>query len=222
MSEAGKVSLPVTVARLPEEAIAELDERIGELWNKEAGDFEEDTELISDDMMGNFNLLVIGYDAAWSEVERLSAALEEAQQEVEEWQDEAKQWRDDFIEKNNELAEAQQQAERWSKDWATEHRSRNEAEQQVLEEKKWRKVEHEVAGGYHRDLVEAQQTIETLRLAKDYEIELHTQSCTEYQQTIARLRQKIDAALSWTWNCGEENMLEVIAALKDEEGETQP
>ncbi|MFD1777036.1 hypothetical protein [Paenibacillus rhizophilus] len=34
-----------------------------------------------------------------------------------------------------------------------------EAQQQLAEEKKWRAVEHEVAGGYHRELVEAQQTI---------------------------------------------------------------
>ena len=39
----------------------------------------------------------------------------------------------------------------------------------------------------------------------------------EAQQTIARQQQKIDAALSWTWNCSEANMLEVIAALKGDE-----
>lgn len=70
----------VTVARLPEEAITELDERIGELWREENIDHDND-ELISDDMMNTFNLLTIGYDAAWTEVERLSAALEEAEKE---------------------------------------------------------------------------------------------------------------------------------------------
>jgi hypothetical protein len=34
-----------------------------------------------------------------------------------------------------------------------------EAEQRVAEEKKWRDVEHEVAAVYHRELIEAQQTI---------------------------------------------------------------
>lgn len=40
----------------------------------------------------------------------------------------------------------------------------------------------------------------------------------EAQQTIARQQAKIDVALSWTWHCGEANMLEVIAALKGGEG----
>ncbi|KAA1180672.1 hypothetical protein [Paenibacillus sp. B2(2019)] len=94
MSE-GKVALLVTIARLPEEAIIELDERIGELLREVNIDHDND-ELISDDMMSTFNLLTIGYDAAWTEVERLSealagmhkernkvlAALEESQQQV--------------------------------------------------------------------------------------------------------------------------------------------
>jgi|GEM_PF-3743513 len=67
-----------------------------------------------------------------------------------------------------------------------------ETQQRLAEEKRWRTAEHEVAAGYHRELVEA-------------------------QQTIAQKQQMIDAALSWTWNCGEANMLEVIAALKGKE-----
>jgi hypothetical protein len=35
-----------------------------------------------------------------------------------------------------------------------------ESQQQLEEEKKWRAVEHEVAGGYHRELIQAHQTIE--------------------------------------------------------------
>lgn len=41
-------------------------------------------------------------------------------------------------------------------------------------------------------LAEAQQTIETLEMAKEYEIELHAQSCTEYQQTIALKQSHIE------------------------------
>lgn len=40
-----------------------------------------------------------------------------------------------------------------------------ESQQQLAEEKKWRQVEHEVAGGYHRELVQAQQTIAKQREA---------------------------------------------------------
>jgi hypothetical protein len=81
MNDAGKVSLPVTIARLPEEAITELDERVVELWRDEGGDYETE-EYITDDMMSTFNLLTIGYDAAWTEAGRLSKALSEAQQTI--------------------------------------------------------------------------------------------------------------------------------------------
>ncbi|MEK3673576.1 hypothetical protein [Paenibacillus sp. FSL R10-2771] len=73
--------ISVKVSRLPEEAITELDERIDELWRDEGGDYETE-EYITDDMMTTFNLLTIGYDAAWTEVERLSTALEEAQHRI--------------------------------------------------------------------------------------------------------------------------------------------
>jgi predicted RNase H-like nuclease (RuvC/YqgF family) len=45
-----------------------------------------------------------------------------------------------------------------------------EVQQQFAEEKKWRAVEHEVADGYHRELVEAQQTIARLREALNVSI----------------------------------------------------
>lgn len=47
---------------------------MGELWCEENINHDND-ELISDDMMATFNLLTIGYDAAWTEAERLSEAL---------------------------------------------------------------------------------------------------------------------------------------------------
>lgn len=69
------------------------------------------------------------------------------------------------------------------------------------------------------ELAEAQQTIETLRIAKDYEIELHAQSCIEYQQTIARLTAALiterDDALTW-------DGIGTVNRINKALGETQP
>ncbi|GAA2774551.1 hypothetical protein GCM10010451_68410 [Streptomyces virens] len=59
----------VTVSRLPEEALNKLDERIGLIWREEVnGELEE---LIPDEQMTTFNQLLIGYDSAWDEIDRI-------------------------------------------------------------------------------------------------------------------------------------------------------
>jgi hypothetical protein len=79
-------------------------------------------------------------------------------------------------------------------------------------------------------LEEAEQQAEKHRKVAEAKILFVNQGNNEYvyglqedlieaQQTIARQKEKIDAALSWTWNCSEANMLEVIAALR---GDVQP
>lgn len=70
------------VTRIKEEEIYELDSRIGELWSNNAGDYVDDAELITDDMLNVFSSLITGYNAAWDETDRLSAALEEAEQAI--------------------------------------------------------------------------------------------------------------------------------------------
>jgi tetratricopeptide (TPR) repeat protein len=84
-----------------------------------------------------------------------------------------------------------------------------------------------------KQLAEAQQRAEIAYLAYEglqndcvsrgeYESMLNkntvlAKAIREAKQTISNQQSKIDAALSWTWNCGEANMLEVIAALNGKE-----
>lgn len=70
-----KKQIAVTVSRMPEEKINDLYDKICELAHAEDG---EQLEGI----LSEFNLMNVGYDAAWDEVERLLAALEESQQQV--------------------------------------------------------------------------------------------------------------------------------------------
>lgn len=144
----------VTVARLPEEAITELDERIEELWREENIDHDND-ELISDDMMNTFNLLTIGYDAAWTEVERLSAALEEAEKE----KDKAIDLLGDNLDDKAALIL------RHGKE-ITELRDRlYEVNQDAETEQKLNDTLHETNKELRKKLVEAQQTIARQRKA---------------------------------------------------------
>lgn len=68
-----KKQIAVTVSRMPEEKINDLYDKICELAHAEDGEQLED-------ILSEFNLMNVGYDAAWDEVERLLAALEESQQ----------------------------------------------------------------------------------------------------------------------------------------------
>lgn len=60
---------------MPEEKINDLYDKICELAHAEDGEQLEDILI-------EFNLMNVGYDAAWDEVERLLAALEESQQRI--------------------------------------------------------------------------------------------------------------------------------------------
>jgi hypothetical protein len=66
-----------------------------------------------------------------------------------------------------------------------------ETQQQLWTAKEERDSRQRVCIKAMEELAEAQQTIETLRIAKDYEIGLHAQSCIDYQQTIARQREAL-------------------------------
>ncbi|MEK4879456.1 hypothetical protein [Paenibacillus sp. FSL R5-0908] len=70
-----KKQIAVTVSRMPEEKINDLYDKICELAHAEDGEQLED-------ILSEFNLMNVGYDAAWDEVERLLAALEESQQRI--------------------------------------------------------------------------------------------------------------------------------------------
>jgi hypothetical protein len=109
----------------------------------------------------------------------LLAALEEGQQQRDEYANkeeearwESAKWCEDLIKANEKLAESQL--------LINEYRIAVGNCYSVISRRR-------------KEAFEAQQTIEALRLAKDYEIELHAQSCIEYQQTIARQRE----ALEW-------------------------
>lgn len=75
-----KKQIAVTVSRMPEEKINDLYDKICELAHAEDGEQLED-------ILSEFNLMNVGYDAAWDEVERLLAALEESQQSAKNWEE---------------------------------------------------------------------------------------------------------------------------------------
>lgn len=75
-----KKQIAVTVSRMPEEKINDLYDKICELAHAEDGEQLED-------ILSEFNLMNVGYDAAWDEVERLLSALEESQQQNIRWKE---------------------------------------------------------------------------------------------------------------------------------------
>lgn len=127
MSEAGKVSLPMTHERIT---------KVRKL-------------LSGMNQSGQLFPITVG------DLNSLLAALEEAEQEASKQNAEAKR----LNEICNQIA----------------------GEEMLFQDGKYETEMQKLEGR----LAEAQQTIETLRIAKDYEIELHAKSCIEYQETIA-------------------------------------
>jgi hypothetical protein len=141
-------------------------------------------------------------DPSWEDVDCLLAAIEEARKELDDLGNSIEIKRV-LLEKANHEAIRQ----RGFKE-STEARLA-EAQRQLAEEKKWRAVEHEVAGGYHRELVEAQQTIEEADKALDLSIEE-----TKRWSTLANSAMADNERLR--------RLLEERGEADPEEGEIQP
>jgi flagellar biosynthesis chaperone FliJ len=88
-----------------------------------------------------------------------------------------------------------------------------ESQQQLAEEKKWRAVEHEVAGLYHRELVEAQQTI-----ARQQEVLESARNTMEDALSVGEARYKDFDTRLCPWADLSDGVENIEAVLGNKEG----
>lgn len=92
----GMKEIGVTISRLSDELLEELENHISEL---------HDEYGLDTDGMHSFQLLSVGYSAAWDEVERLNQQLTEKDEAIEYLRRNNQEWQTELMEANSQLTE---------------------------------------------------------------------------------------------------------------------